>query len=770
MNRNCFLGNIDLGITHSLLSNYSVSTRLSDDIKFNKIKQQNDLILIELNALLSIDECDEILMNISQKRFENMNKQYDIQKRNNSRLIVIDDQFARMLWERLKSNHQIAELISNPRPLGFNVQGTWEMNGVNSAMRLNKYHENEYFAPHKDAQYAPSGDERSLLSLIIYLNNDYEKGETKFYFPKQSSKLSVKGLTIKEEIEAYGGLDDGYECITIKPKKGHAVLFTHDLLHEAVAPEIGIPSDVHERIVLRTDVLVQRKEKPLGFAISLEEENDYHACLNFFREAQQMELKIYSGWNASVKAINAGELYERSLSIRYCYPRMLQLKSKEFITNREQQKKFIEQLPVEIWLSIFKYLDKQDIQNLIFAFPDFHLLKIVWEAEELKNFEHNLFREKFIPTVDDQYGSRTLFRFSDSEFFYRHISQCCRVAAVYAFFLLGHPKDSNTYTVHYDRNTHEVCEVQMDRLLSDIFYNRNCYGSLYRVEQKDKTKRQPMIDLGHSVDRTYMTNRHQAQFIGQDLLSLFHFETKTNFTADDDDDDESDSDMSIDDHDDEVHVLEVLARQRKHALEDREQKLVDQYLIIHSHNNDYHSRRWRTLSRDDILGYHENLLKQIDQDSGAALCRMVSVKGHFLTKPCCYEANSNSAYINVPFSTICYNHLIFDFDTHQLVVERLSDEIPHYLKRNSLLYDCVQTLRHSISRESPILFYRVNIEKLAKVTKGFNHAGGECYHPRIHLDQFSFLDYTYLSYVHLAISQSGDHVFVLTTYGGVAAL
>jgi len=42
----------------------------------------------------------------------------------------------------------------------------------------------------------------------------------------------------------------------------------------------------------------------------------------------------------------------------------------------------------------------------------------------------------------------------------------------------------------------------MEKLLADVFYNRNYYGSLYRVEQKNGKKRQPEIDLDYSVDRT----------------------------------------------------------------------------------------------------------------------------------------------------------------------------------------------------------------------------------------------------------------------------
>jgi hypothetical protein len=127
---------------------------------------------------------------------------------------------ARTLWRRLKFSNKLIKLVQNIKPLGFNVQGEWVMSGVNTAMRSNKYKNGDYFAPHKDAQYAPSGDERSLFSLLIYLNDNYEKGETKFYFPKQLPKSDVKGLTIAEEIESYGGLDNGFECITLELKKG----------------------------------------------------------------------------------------------------------------------------------------------------------------------------------------------------------------------------------------------------------------------------------------------------------------------------------------------------------------------------------------------------------------------------------------------------------------------------------------------------------------------------------------------------------------------
>jgi hypothetical protein len=747
MFRHQFLGSTDLSTTASLLTSYNVPTKISNGVKLNRIKQQDDFILIELGTLLTPDECDEILTNIQPEIFENMCDKYDIKTRNNSRLIVMDDRLARTLWRRLKFSNKITKLVQNPQPLGFNVQGKWQMSGVNAAMRLNRYNQGEYFSPHKDAQYAPSGDKRSLFSLLIYLTDNYEGGETKFYFPKVSPKSNIKGLTIKEEIEAYGGLSHGYDCVTIKPKKGYAVLFTHNLLHEAVPPEAIDQLQMTQRLVLRTDVLVERKEKILGFAVCPEEEEDYFACLNFFREAQQQELKLRK-YHDSVETKNSGELYERSLSIRYCYPRLL----KKSTVKQAEEKPLINQLPPEMWLHIFKYLHEQDVEHLIFAYPQFQLLKIIWQARETKQLETDPSQSKFIPTIHAQYGSRTLFRFSDADFFHRYTNECCRVAAVYAFFLLGHDKDSTTYTIRYNRNTQEVCEVNMEKLLADVFYNRNCYGSLYKVRQKDENKRQPMVDFDYSVDRIYMTNRHQSQFIGQDLSSRLHLNIKS--------DELSDSNSPMD-YDESIDEQGIVAYQRRSALYDRKEKLVDQYL-----NDD--EDEWTPCKRDHELGYCEHLLEQTERNSGTSLFRMLSANDHLINNPCICPLGDPDIEAVRDLIQI-YNHLVFDFDTHQLAVERLPDEEPT-VDWKSLLADCVRTLRHLVPQENPISYYHVNIEKLAKETEGFNHASCNCTLPAVKFDQFSFLDYTYLSHVHLAVVQDTNHVFVLATYGGIAAL
>ena len=109
---------------------------------------------------------------------------------------------ANYIWQKLQTALEEDIDYTNLMPFGFDVlRGDWKLNGANEAIRFNKYNckKNEFFSVHRDSQFCPSGDERSVFSIVIYLNNGYSGGETVFYFPKDSS-IESKGLDISEEI------------------------------------------------------------------------------------------------------------------------------------------------------------------------------------------------------------------------------------------------------------------------------------------------------------------------------------------------------------------------------------------------------------------------------------------------------------------------------------------------------------------------------------------------------------------------------------------
>ena len=394
------------------------------------------------------------------------------------------------------------------QPLGFDVsRGDWKLHSLNAGFRINKYtaEEKQFFSAHKDAQYCPNGDRRSLLTVLVYLNEEFEGGLTKFYFPKISdedivNKGMCKDKTVEEEIRSFGGLDEGYNAFTIKPSVGKAVIFSHNILHESTI--LGEKT----KYILKTDVVVNRHNKSYGFVVSDDERVDYLQCLNLFRAAQSLEL--------ARKKEKAGDLYERALSIRYCYPMALKMKRSTTQNNNDNSwDNYV--LPSHIWHRIFDCLSGKDIHNFVRAYPEFAFEQLLWEQRRFKNDQEASDESPlYIPIVEKQQGIYTRFRFKDDEFFFDNEEACIRVVAMYSLYLLGHKVEDQFYTVRYDPETQEVCCVALKSLLRDVFLNRPCYGAIYAVMQQDPNSKNIAEDFEASVDRSYMTMRHGAQFLG----------------------------------------------------------------------------------------------------------------------------------------------------------------------------------------------------------------------------------------------------------------
>ena len=201
--------------------------------------------------------------------------------------------------------------------------------------------------------------------------------------------------------------------------------------------------------------------------------------------------------------------------------------------------------------------------------------------------------------------------------------------------------------------------------------------------------------------------------------------------------------------------------------------------IIHDNNDsdggdadddDNYEAVMETSMKDDTVAYGQQLIKQTNQESGTSICRMLHAVDHIFDDICVCGIGGEFDMDNVRSLIHVYNHLIFDFDTHELKVERLPDKGLTNVDQLLLSHSSVALLKGQVSKKAAISYYRVNIQKLAEQTNGFNHASCQCLYPAVNVDQFSFLDYIYLSHVHLAIAEEIDSVSVLATYGGVTAL
>ncbi|MDZ8096740.1 MAG: 2OG-Fe(II) oxygenase [Nostoc sp. DedQUE05] len=135
--------------------------------------------------------------------------------RNNQRVILDDRERAFDLWQR----------VSNYIP---NTIGRWHPVGLNERFRFYRYDPGQRFAPHHDGAYRRTNGEESLLTFMIYLNEGFEGGETRFYLPQYYQDLSN---------------------LAVLPVTGMALCFVHELVHEGATIIQG------RKYVLRSDVM-----------------------------------------------------------------------------------------------------------------------------------------------------------------------------------------------------------------------------------------------------------------------------------------------------------------------------------------------------------------------------------------------------------------------------------------------------------------------------------------------------------------------------------
>lgn len=181
-----------------------------------KIIINEDIFLIE--NFLSNEECNNYINSFANVKFEEAKvniggKQTMLkQVRNNERYMFKDEQLADVLWKRAL-------------PFLVESKGMYFTIGFNELLRVYKYTKGQRFKMHRDGIYERNQLECSFYSFLIYLNDDYEGGNTAF--------------RNGEEIEL---------------KKGNALVFYHDLLHEGKAIISGT------KYVLRTDVMYKMKQ------------------------------------------------------------------------------------------------------------------------------------------------------------------------------------------------------------------------------------------------------------------------------------------------------------------------------------------------------------------------------------------------------------------------------------------------------------------------------------------------------------------------------
>lgn len=131
--------------------------------------------------------------------------------RNNERVLYKNEQLERKLWQRVS-------------PFIVPTIGYSNAIGLNEMFRFYKYTEGQRFKSHIDGSHVRNEKEASFYTLMVYLNDNYEGGSTKFHNN------------------------------VVEPKTGNALIFLHKLRHEGKTLLSGT------KYVLRTDIMYRLKK------------------------------------------------------------------------------------------------------------------------------------------------------------------------------------------------------------------------------------------------------------------------------------------------------------------------------------------------------------------------------------------------------------------------------------------------------------------------------------------------------------------------------
>jgi prolyl 4-hydroxylase len=127
-----------------------------------------------------------------------------------------------------------ADLLERLRKHLPPTMGELELVGLNPLLRFYRYKSAQRFAPHMDHWYQPDPQHITLHTVLVYFNDDFEGGQTKF----------------QEQLDE-----------VVVPKAGSVALFQHKLRHEGCEVQRGT------KYALRSDTIYRAPE---GSTISID--------------------------------------------------------------------------------------------------------------------------------------------------------------------------------------------------------------------------------------------------------------------------------------------------------------------------------------------------------------------------------------------------------------------------------------------------------------------------------------------------------------------
>lgn len=195
-----------------------------------------------LRNVLSPTECERYITAATEIGMTSVQAHgYERRVRMCNRVAASSAPLAALLFDRVAPflAHEVD--LSSPdfstRPKGLPADRTravWRPHGLNEMFRICSYDPGGHFAPHLDGGYVRLPSDASLQTFMLYLNDDFVGGSTRFFDDTQA---------------AYRTPDPSKVRHTYVPRRGDALVFNSELMHDGEALRAG------RKFIMRSEVM-----------------------------------------------------------------------------------------------------------------------------------------------------------------------------------------------------------------------------------------------------------------------------------------------------------------------------------------------------------------------------------------------------------------------------------------------------------------------------------------------------------------------------------
>jgi hypothetical protein len=217
--------------------------------EYGPIGKKKNLRFFVIHNLLTNSECQHYINESERAGYTSLDG-YQTSYRSNDRVTIVSQSLSDLLFKRIS--------VYFPDSITHH-DTTWEPIGLNEVFRLCRYGPGGVFGAHRDSYFSRSAQERSFMTINIYLN-DTDGGSTRFLDPTN------------EEII--------FPC---QPQTGKALVFLHNEYHDGDVLRSG------SKYLMRTDLMYRLKDENNG---QIGCSNDQRTqAKQFYAQAEEFEDK-----------------------------------------------------------------------------------------------------------------------------------------------------------------------------------------------------------------------------------------------------------------------------------------------------------------------------------------------------------------------------------------------------------------------------------------------------------------------------------------------